>query len=363
MSPTERLAQISADLKAGKSVAPVTVRQFLSWFGAQRRGYFIVHGIRQHLRKAGIATVPDFESAYIDSLVGFAPLPKEAAKEQAVRPADADASPALEEETIAGREDPTYRVSKLAAANQQVAAIKPDAPFKEAVTIMMAADYSQLPVMTTARDVKGVISWKSIGERLGLGVSGDRVADFMDAAEEVPDHASMFEAIPRIIKADYVLVRGEDRTVKGIVTASDLSQQFRSLSEPFLLLSEIENLLRMMIDEKFTADELKGACDPADSREVKNVADLAFGEYIRLLENQDRWDKFGVPIDRSHFCKQLDNVRRIRNDVVHFDPDGISDDDLERLRDLTGFLKRLNALLATGRNKRVTGVAEVPRVA
>ena len=33
---------------------------------------------------------------------------------------------------------------------------------------MLAHDFSQLPVMTTSREVKGAVSWKTIGSRLAL---------------------------------------------------------------------------------------------------------------------------------------------------------------------------------------------------
>jgi hypothetical protein len=40
------LATVIDSLKAGRPVEPITVRTFLSWFGAQRRGWQIVHQIR-----------------------------------------------------------------------------------------------------------------------------------------------------------------------------------------------------------------------------------------------------------------------------------------------------------------------------
>jgi hypothetical protein len=45
-----------------------------------------------------------------------------------------------------------------------------------------------------------------------------------------------------------------------------------------------------------------------------------FGEYIRFLENPDRWAKLRLSIDRATFCKYLDGVRTIRNDVMHSTP-------------------------------------------
>ena len=37
-----------------------------------------------------------------------------------------------------------------------------------------------------------------------------------------------------------------------------------------------------------------------------------------------------MPIDRVTFVKDVDEVRRIRNDVMHFDPEGIDDDDVAK---------------------------------
>src|SRR5437867_11021568 len=71
MSPEERLSIIASDLREGKPSPTVTVREFLSWFGALRRGYWIVRSIRQGLAATGLQTSPDFESAYIDSPISL----------------------------------------------------------------------------------------------------------------------------------------------------------------------------------------------------------------------------------------------------------------------------------------------------
>ena len=60
-----QLAKIASDLANDRDVQAVTTREFLSWFHAQRRGYWIVREIREELEKAGLQTVPDFEAAYI----------------------------------------------------------------------------------------------------------------------------------------------------------------------------------------------------------------------------------------------------------------------------------------------------------
>ncbi len=51
-----------------------------------------------------------------------------------------------------------------------------------------------------------------------------------------------------------------------------------------------------------------------------------------------------MKIDRKTFITELNEVRRIRNDVVHFDPDGVGDEDLAFLRRFVTFLQRLQQL-------------------
>ncbi len=173
----------------------------------------------------------------------------------------------------------------------------------------------------------------------------------MEPAQEIASHSSLFQAVPMIVQHNYVLIRAPDRMITGVVTASDLSVQFQQLARPFLLLGEIENHIRQMIGSRYTAAELSTARDPSDSsREVRSPADLSFGEYIRLLEDPDRWQKLATQIDRATFCKQLDQVRKVRNDVMHFDPDGIPESDETLLANFARFLHRLHSLeVATSR--------------
>src|SRR2546427_1098341 len=65
-SSPDRLAAIARAIRSGEEAPVLTVRSFLQWFGAQRRGYRVVEGIRKALSEAGLRTEPDFESAWID---------------------------------------------------------------------------------------------------------------------------------------------------------------------------------------------------------------------------------------------------------------------------------------------------------
>jgi len=317
-----------------------TVRTILSWFEQQRRGQWVVSRIRTALRELDLTTFPDFETAYIDGMVELRPTPKAVGAPPA-GPAGEDRE-GDETDRADGRGDPVARIRTLAAANRRPVPVTRDARVREAVTEMMMNDFSQLPVMPNERDVHGMISWKSIGQQASLGRPCEFVRDCMERAETISADMPLLTAIPLIVEHEVVLVRETDRTISGLVTTSDVSQQFQELAEPFLLLGEIENHIRTLIDGGFTPDELREAASPDDhERQVEGVEDLTFGEYTRLLENPDDWARVGIALDRARVIKRLHRTRKLRNDVMHFSPDGISPEDREFLRDTVAFMQRL----------------------
>jgi hypothetical protein len=58
------------------------------------------------------------------------------------------------------------------------------------------------------------------------------------------------------------------------------------------------------------------------------------------------WEELGLPIDRGEIAGALDEVRKIRNSVVHFDPDTFEGDAQEsESRQSVAELRRMNAFL------------------
>ena len=239
----KKLVDIAERLEQGEAPEKTTVRALLEWFGAQRRGYYVVQHIRSSLAKLDIRTEPDFEGAFIDALIGFVPADTPA-KSNGTQQSVAASGSLLVNDSIA---DPTYRIGKLASANRPPLGVKPDATLGETVTLMLSHDYSQLPVMQSEREVKGAVTWRSIGSRIALGRPLKYARECMESCPEISAEVSLFAAIDTIVKHEYVLIRGADRKVCGIVTTSDLSLQFLQLGEPFLLIGEIENHMRRLI--------------------------------------------------------------------------------------------------------------------
>jgi CBS domain-containing protein len=350
---TNALSRIADDLRAKHGTFQMSVRELVRLAGADRRTVKTSLLVGFALSKFNLKTDPDFNAAPLDGVVDFRLRTendfKKAQKElegyasRLSSLSDVNTSPPTY--VFGAASDPSFRLSRLPASNTTLISVKPDDALIQAVTLMLRHDYSQLPVMTNEREVKGVISWGSIAPVLILG--GERsgaVREYMTPHKEVNASDSIFQAIPQIVENSYVLVRSDDRKISGIITTVDLSLLFQQLSEPFLLLSEIENHIRKLIDGKFTKSQLAGAANQSDSREVESVADLTFGEYIRLFQVDKNWSRVGLKVDKTIFIKELDKVRIIRNNIMHFDPDGISDDDHKLLRHFVRFMQQLQEI-------------------
>lgn len=357
-------------------------------FRAERRGTSKVQEIRTALDQLGLETDPDFESAWIDARIrfrlkpdaeGLPPLDAMAEESddievegdeeeehdeplaEAMEPAKFAVTVAEDESAVTASNegvvetavsekassDPTFRISSFEAANRGLVTVGPDDPVSKAVTTMMQNEFSQLPIMPGERDVKGVISWRSIGRRYALELPCAKVSDCREDAQVIDGNGTLFDAIPTIVTHGYVLVRDQkSRKLTGIVTASDLSLQFQQLAEPFILLREIELHIRRLLQPKITLSDLEAFVAPEDpNRKPKSVADLTFGEYVRLFQHPDIWEKVGLKIDKACLTGQLEEVRQIRNDVMHFDPDPMATKDLETLKKTAKFMQQLFELL------------------
>ena len=310
----------------GAAPTPVrlTVRELIAHFGYSRRKDSVVSHIRNSLERFNLVTDQDFVVGWIDSTITIQ--------------LDPEAQNAPQPLAVS---DPTHRIGSLDAANNKPMGVPPDRPLFAATTIMQLHDFSQLPVMSSEHTVSGIVSWNSIGARLAIGRECTYVRDCMDPHVEVSVTTPLFEAIATIAEHGYVLIRGQDHRITGIVTATDLSLQFMQLAGPFLFVGEIEGHLRHLIHGKFTLEQLREASVSEESVKIEGSGDLTLGGYCRLLENKENWDSLNLNVDRVEFVKHLDEVRRIRNDVMHFNPDGLSEEETKKLRDIARFFENL----------------------
>ena len=307
-----------ADRGATPEGETLTVRQLLHRFDYYRRGPYFVSVIRDRLEAHKLRSSPDFEFENVDN-----PISIELIREFA------------EAEWI----DPTIRVRILPAATNPPERVTPDHTLVRATTLMRLNDYSQLPVMTSDHVVKGMISWRSIGEAYAEGNSPEFVRECLEKEHIVDINMTLVDATDDIYQYDCVLVRDEHNKITGIVTAADLAAQFRQHAYPFLLVGEVEHNLRNLVTGKYTVNELKAVSD--GNKEILGPNDLTLGGYCRLMENPENWEKLGLNVDRASFLERIHKVRHIRNDIVHFSTDDLDPSDIDYLHKVAQFFRKL----------------------
>lgn len=239
-------------------------------------------------------------------------------------------------------EDPIKRVQFMQAANNKPIYVDKNDSLIHAITLMQQNDYSQLPVVSSnERNLCGYISWATIGAAKQRGETSDIVKDFMEEHVcSISKDMPLLEAINITAQNEFVIVLNGDKTMRGIITTADVASEFLTItqSESFILLGQIERQIRIILrNGEILLEDVKSVCKE-DEREIMSIDDLNFGEYLRLLENDKNWKKLKLNTDRKDFISALDKVRQIRNDVMHFDPDGIDSSAVNTLRNIAKYL-------------------------
>jgi restriction system protein len=311
----------------------ISIRELLQYWDAKRRGYWITEEIKRDLDAAGLDTVPSFTEGWIDTIVALVPITHHVS--------DSDDAVGIESATVNAPAQVSLRIGSLASANVGVESVRLDDTLERAQALMMRKDYSQLAVQSGPRDLRGAISWESIAQaKIRKPDAGLR--DVIFTPEVVGLNDDLLARIPMIVDASFVFVQAPDRQISGIVTTADLSVEFATLAKPFFLLAEVERRLRRLIDKHFTKEEIAAIVDPGDTdRAAASASDLTIGECARLLEEPGRWGRLGWALDRAIFIGQLHDIRLIRNDIMHFSPDPL---DEEQIRKIELFLRSLRKL-------------------
>jgi predicted transcriptional regulator len=371
-------------LFSGKPVYRVRVRRLLELVDAERRGWAITRRIASTLEQYGLRTDPDFQDAWIDGLVairliaggetentggGTGDNESETQLETGPNGALADhiedgpgaeqTLPAVEiapvaevlsvpmgdvglvEVPVSSSPDPIIRISSIPSANRGVMSVLLTDDIEKATTLMSFEGYSQLAIMQGAREVRGMITWESIARRSMLAPEPETVADCRTDAHVIDSDAGLFDALPTIERYGYVLVRSKERTITGIITASDFAVELGEHSYAFMCLKTIEMLIRKKLHPCLGAADLLDLEEHSKARKESDPAQLTFGENVRLLERDAIWARLRVNIDKTEFVKRLLETRDIRNDIMHFSPDPLGQKQKRSLKQMEDFLRQV----------------------
>ncbi|MEV7445354.1 CBS domain-containing protein [Streptomyces sp. NPDC091204] len=349
-----RHARLKDARRQADAEAPVTVtvRDLLGWWGVARRGYLVTEQIAAELANHGLSTVPDFAAVGIDDRVTLTGPSGDTDDEEE----------AAEQEPVAGQEEPRetsapgsattsgneedkgepiqgQTVGNLPSALKGVVSVPSSASFEEVFTKMRLNGYSQLPVLSGPRNLRGAVTWESIARAR----YADFEAPFSDAivaahAVSYADH--LIDVLPDLERFGFLLVKDQTNQIAGIITVADVAAEYGATARPFLLIGDLDRQLRRVISEGLDLAEVIALCDPDGRRKLAAFDQLSYGDYQQVLGNQEQWDKLGWPLDRKSFIARLDELREIRNELMHFnDKDKAGDSAIPMLRNMIELLR------------------------
>lgn len=324
--PRKEFIELVKEIKKTGESKKMSIRQLLWIFDCcEKRTSGNVWRINEFLDKEKLTVVPNYQNGWIDDIIEL--KEKDKAK---IKNGDSN-----------NKEfDPISRLSTLEATSKNPISVKRDAKLEKAFHLMWQNDFSQLPVMNDDRNVLGIINWQTLAKGFIAKKQSDIVKDYMSNDFTVLDeNTPLFEAIKDVIKYSVVFVRDSEQKIKGPVTTSDLNEEFIEQIEPFILLEQIENYIRLILNNRIVIEDLIKVISLDDERSIESISDMTFGEYLRIMENDECWSILHLPFDKTDFVKNLHCIRNIRNAVMHFHPDKISKQDLDSLRKTSKFLE------------------------
>ena len=184
--------------------------------------------------------------------------------------------------------------------------VKPKEPLEAAVAILSQQDVDYVPVGESEDDFTTVISWDEVAIKDVQGMRRPKTLceQIKNQAVFVDESDSVYDSKNLIQKHGYVIVKNDKGRSFAIVPASDLAQELLALTESFLLLHEIENLIRMIIDTANPSQEEIDACiEERDRNKGLTVDQMTFSNYCSLLRKGPEF--FGKKLMRIKITKEL----------------------------------------------------------
>lgn len=229
---------------------------------------------------------------------------------------------------------PFLHVGRLVPGEQQLETIPPEMRVSEALKIMDRFHYSQLPVVA-GDTVLGVFSYRSFSTKATTRQKGTKVPlgklpveDFLEEFEYLHSKEDWSRAL-RYLNRDDAFFVGHREGVEGIVTTMDVLNYFREIADPFIMIAEIELVLRRIIQTCVGEAALPAAIERSlhtvypDHEVPQSLNEMTFNDFVQIIANGDNWayfePMFGSPsATRKRTWEKLEQIGRLRNTVFHF---------------------------------------------
>ena len=336
-----------------RSGGVITVRSLLQYFGGEKRSPTINSKIKKAFKKLKIMTSPDYRAVSLDETITFV---KTKLKIDTVR--EQLREPLLTFGMVKCVED--QRKERLVRAvdgildekNLQIKyaewSVRPDDTVDKAIFLLSRPKIDFIPVFNSPRDILGVISWDDFGIKSLLTKNNllKKCKDIMKKPVLVSETDSLWDFKQEIVSNGYVIVKNDNDVAYAIVRSSDLAEELIARTEGFLLLREIEQLIRNIIEFLNLNQTEFDLCLQSDKR-GKNITlyDLEFSQYVGFFGSEivkKKMERRNVPNSLTQeIQKTIERIRETRNGVVHFHSDENTNETTARLKSTRIFLDKV----------------------
>jgi len=241
-------------------------------------------------------------------------------------------------------DDVFHRVNRIIPEHQELVTVDPSCPASDAIALMLKHGYSQVPVIANG-NVLGVFSFRSFAREAVGGTTEDWVRSKSSPGELAVDEFLEQWSFARVqddmvqvfgaVNEDGGILIGTPERLIGILTPTDTLDYLYHVASPFVLLSEIELALRVLINSALDDDQLIEAAKRclksvygSENAVPTSVKQMTFDNYQSLISFGENWIHFEVVFGgtRPRTQAKLKQISAIRNDVFHFKREiGMSD--------------------------------------
>ena len=236
----------------------------------------------------------------------------------------------------------SHKVRNIPAASSGIESVKPNDNLIKVITLMKLKDYSQVAVMTTKHNIKGVITWKLIANSKSQDLDNTLAEEIMSTKINqayLDDNIINILETLKLSDEDYVFVKDKKNVWSGIVTSHDIIIKYSDQISPLISLEKVEKKLRSIILNFFNSDISK--INSKYGLSLDNINDVVFSDYVKIFSEKSFFTQVMPNVDKKTFVKSLSQVSMIRNKFMHFRVDGLSKEEIHLLNKFEEFLENL----------------------
>ena len=140
----------------------------------------------------------------------------------------------------------SHKVRNIPAASSGIDSVKPNDNLIKVITLMKLKDYSQVAVMTTKHNIKGVITWKLIANSNSHDLDNTLAEEIMSTKINqayLDDNIINLLETFKLSDEDYVFVKDKKNVWSGIVTSHDIIIKYSDQISPLISLEKVEKKL------------------------------------------------------------------------------------------------------------------------